>query len=263
VSPFQVELGEFIRRLGVSEDRERTLRGRVVGLYQGVRELQMWKGALGAGSSPILVTITGKVIGCATGGVAMADSTIHIVGHQTGTDYGTWPVPTGTYTISYYRDPGDSSLDIVATHASARFGTGPVTNTSASGALANVPLAPAAGYSCCPPLCNYPLANTLSVQDGRIGNDTITHGAGGASAIGVGFSASCWTSGVGANPIHALDDGAARWGGKLGASTTGTVNFPGAATCPDLGGTKFDITYTWGSNTGPYLIGDTVRFFEP
>src|SRR4051812_13259924 len=126
---FHAELREFIRRLDIEDRNLSLMRGQTRAIREGIRNL--YADGLG-GSNACLTTISGKVIGGDAAATGLASSTLQITGHVSGTNYGTFALPAGTFALSLILNAADTSLDLIATGPGTRFTTGPTANRSIS-----------------------------------------------------------------------------------------------------------------------------------
>ena len=172
---FQTTLYEFIRRLGLDDDRLELLERRATALSEGIRNL--WTDGLSS-SNACLTTISGKVIGCDAAQAPLASSQLRVVGHTTGTAYGTFSVTSGTFALALVLNPADTSLDLYATGPGVRFAESPARiraiTQCTTNAVAAVAAAPATGYHCTSEFV-YPLADTLTLVDSVYGTRACTY----------------------------------------------------------------------------------------
>lgn len=165
-----------LERIGVDLERRTSnvlaKLGRVGQQLQGVRS-----GGFGLCST----TISGSVIG-GDGGTVLPNSQVQIVGHTSGTDYGTVAAAAGTFSATLTLDPADTSVDLHVTGSGIRFTTGPAITRSitqcASNPLGSLQATPAAGYAYLTGSirCLLPIATTLNWSITYIGSGTLTFG---------------------------------------------------------------------------------------
>lgn len=171
MSPYESELRELIRRLQLNDDRLLSVNRRVVAIGQGVRDLQAF------GGSPITNIVSAslnlQVVGCLATPTPLPNSTIDIVGHTTGNDYGSHTLAAGTLALTLFLDPADTSLDFYAGGPGVRFGTAPVDTRALTTSLISLSAFPASGYHC-HPLWNYPINDSLVRVDSVYGTRTQT-----------------------------------------------------------------------------------------
>jgi hypothetical protein len=175
-------LGDAERRAAAAADRTLRTRQDAAGFNQKTL------------ADRCLTTLNGRIIG----GLAspLPGSSLRVVGHTTGADYGTYPAPAGTYSIPLSIPATELSLDLTAYGpAGARFDpAGTTVNRAYSRCVVNaIPAlrAPAAaGYTyllgAAPDGCAYPIANTLNWSDSL-------HGSGVATLGGFGWNSGCVT----------------------------------------------------------------------
>lgn len=265
MSDLQTTLDEFIRRLGLDDDRLDQLERRTTALDQGIRNL--WTDGLG-GSNACLTTLNGTITGglAPTGSVyvPMPNTSLRVVGHTSGIDYGTYSVSTGTYSLSLILDPSDTSLDLYPfgpvsprfNSASPLVYTQPITQCGTNAMAAVIPpAAPGYGYLIHSFsgtfACQYPVG-VLDWTDSRIGSGTTTlvnFGPAGISALGSWLSACLTSNTFAAAPCVAratvpmmfsmLVDGRALVN-YMAASIGGC---PVAGTCPGVGIGNGSFTY--------------------
>lgn len=261
---------------GNPEARLRRLGGRVGGLEQDVRVLRDRYGkiaqdlaALGGGvgsSNTCVTTVEGRVIGCLLTPTPLPGSTIQIVGHTTGFDYGTYALATGEFSLGLYLMDDDGGLDIsVWGPDPTRHAVGTTLDVDFlrcdSDNLGDFQVPPASGYHCAPYFCAWPIADTLDVVDSRYGSDTATY-----------VGAPVWRAPFASNPRHEISAFASATGlGVMRSHFTGPpptdVDYGPtritSQTCPASGGVKFSVVYTVPSTGSFYTAGDTIEFKEP
>src|SRR4051812_8229300 len=98
------QIDELIRRLDIEAPDLLLMRLQVRAIREGIRDL--YADGLG-GSNACVTTLSGKIIGGDAAQSPLLDSQLGIVGAVTGTDYGTFLVPTGEYEIGLVLDPAD------------------------------------------------------------------------------------------------------------------------------------------------------------
>lgn len=250
---FSLELREFIRRLNVTGELLRELRRRVEALEQGVRDESSRRPVI------CLSSFLGQVIGCNARSLAspplLLGPTIHIVGHETATDYGLFTLSAGTVDLGLYLSPAESTLDVYVTGPGSRFATSSAYNRGfircSSSNFGTLQTTPASGYTRWWD-AQFPIATTLSVADSRYGAGSITYDAVNGRWVGTANSNMYW-----------FLAGDLRMFVFRGANAE---NFPsgwGARVDPDSGTTKFSITLTVPANTPIYTSGDTIQIYEP
>src|SRR4051812_21915816 len=94
---FHAELREFIRRLDIEDSKLSLMRQQTRAIREGIRNL--YADGLG-GSNACFTTIKGTINGCIFPAVALAGASIRLVGHTSGTNYGTFVATNGTYEVS-------------------------------------------------------------------------------------------------------------------------------------------------------------------
>lgn len=164
---FQMELREFIERLKLMDYDIMSNGRRLIALRQNMRDA--W--ATAGGRNPCFTTISGKV--CSTVGIPIPGSTLSVVGHASGTNYGTFTLAAGTYSLNLRLDTSDTSLDLTANGPGSRFGsaisfTRTVSQCSPSNAIPDITPTAASGYSYHNWFA-FPIANSLSLLDSLFG----------------------------------------------------------------------------------------------
>lgn len=112
MSETEARIRRLHARLAQVEHRTETLAGRtgrldqnLVGFYQ-----------VGANFGGRPTTLEGRIVGGLTTTLTpMPDTTLRVVGATTSTDYGTYPVPTGIYSLALGIDPTDTSVNLYPT----------------------------------------------------------------------------------------------------------------------------------------------------
>lgn len=192
---FTAELRRFIERLKLMEDDSRTMKRDLIVLRQGMRDL--WTETSGIKVS--VTTLNGRIVGGLTvSNTPMPDTSLRIEGATTGTDYGTYSVPTGIYSLDLVIDPSDTSVNLYpAGPVSPRFaGATPLAyaqsiSVGSVNTMAAVTPPAAAGYGYILETvggsfaCLYPVGS-LAWTDSLIGSGTAAAAGFGTGGIGAG-----------------------------------------------------------------------------
>lgn len=284
MSDLQSNLAEFIRRLGVDDDRLDQLERRTTALGQGIRNL--WTDGTGKGSMCV-TTISGTILGGHTT-TPLPGATIQVTGYDSGISYGTFTATDGTYSLALILDATDTALSLVVTGPGPRFtAKAPVivgVTKCAVNSLSSIQAVPATGYyylagaNACP----FPIGATLNYDHSLHGTGTMVFSATPAwitPCLDVtSFAAgSC----VSVNTVFRLLFQQAMTlvfayrttlvcpiAAACPTGTTANGSLPATITakqCPSLTD-KFDITYTIAGGTEPLFHGpadQTFRLYEP
>jgi hypothetical protein len=288
-SEAEARIRRLMARLQQAENRTRSVEDQIFRTRQNLAGFYQ----IGV-NSRCTTTITGKVVGGDAAATGLAGSTLHVVGHTSGEDYGTFSLPAGTYSLDLQLDPTDTSLDLTATGPGVRFTTGSVITRSipsqcASNALANIQATPATGYHYLTGslACQYPIKNTLTAQELQIFGTGVINWVGSWSFLcapvtsqpGTGCGSAVATAVVlffadsvspvlqypkaslTACPVAATCPSPS---GPTVGSMLGAVTLTPAITCPD-NSTLFQVVFTGTIPAGNlfYPPGPiTVKFFE-
>jgi hypothetical protein len=263
MGPIEAELRAFIARIKGAETEQQLLKRQVLALEQGVRDV--WADGRGTTGRYRSVHLFGLMEAC--DGSALAGSSLRLVGHETGIDYGTYNLPAGTFDFDLVIDERDfvTAFNGYTTGPSSRWAVdgGPEGVPSGTSFAFPVTAIPATGYHCfggrSVPQCAVPLAGALTLAD-KYGTTTINYGGWFLGGFG-------WVTSATPNPAYDLQEDA----GSFVAFFNGTsynwnqTSATWTMTCPTDSGTKFDLVITIkpGFGAGAYAAGDTIHIFEP
>jgi hypothetical protein len=167
-SEAEARIRRLMARIQQAEYRAATVQDKILRTRQDIA------GFYQTNFNQCMTTFEGSVVGAPGVSLPIPNSTVQIIGHVTGTDYGTFPATDGTYSIGIPLSVSDTSVDIVVTGPGVRFTASSATNVAGitrcgTKTVGSITAAPSSGYiylsNSAVRGCNFPVNRTLKVTE--------------------------------------------------------------------------------------------------